>query len=549
MKRHSSDILFLALVFLVVLATTTLPYWLQARNAPSGTQFGGIVFALADQNTYLMWMRQAAEGQVVWRDLMTSDPHQPFYTNLMWLALGRMAGKPENLLLAYHAGRVVFSLLLLIAVYALLGALLKSPWERRVALLLIATGDGLCWVFFWLNRPGPAGVPVGTEAFAAPELLAWPSMALLPHFAAALAAMAGVFYFALAAYQRPARWAAYAAAGGLLLAVLAGFHVYDVVTVGVVLVAHWIVLWRAGQAGPHTLRALLLILAPGAAVTLLVGAMLARSPIGRAWQESNLMLSWSPLAYAVGLGIPLLVALADHKRLFHWREMTVAERLPPIWLLVSVPLLFTDGLIPFERRLMMGIQIPVVVLAATNWSKYVVPRWAPAGRAGATTLAWGILLALTWPGLALRINYYATQPASYLSEDFLALTRRLATLRPDGVLCRAPLGNWLPQLSGQPVYVGHGELTPGFLARREQVEQFFDPATTDQAQRKLLTQAGCWYVLAEREDRAALAGGLRQGWLEPVLALPGASLYQANPGPAYEQALLHGHRRPPVWLP
>ena len=61
-KRHRSDILFVALVFLVVLVTTALPYWLQARKAPAGQQFGGIIFAIGDQNTYLMWMRQAAEG-------------------------------------------------------------------------------------------------------------------------------------------------------------------------------------------------------------------------------------------------------------------------------------------------------------------------------------------------------------------------------------------------------------------------------------------------------------------------------------------------------
>jgi len=517
----------------VVLITTALPYWLQVRRAPSGEAFGGIIFAIGDQNTYLMWMRQAAQGQVWWRDLMTADPHEPFYTNLMWLALGRLAGGPARLLVAYHAGRVVFSLALLIALYALLGAVLKSRWERRVGLLLMATGEGLCWVFFGLNRPGPYGVPLGTEAFAAPELLAWPSMALLPHFAAALAAMAGVLYFALAAYRRPERWAVYAATGGLLLALLAGFHVYDVVTVGVVLGAHWVMARRVGKAGPHTLRALLVILAPGVVVTLLVGAMLARSPLGRAWGEANQMLSWSPLAYAAGLGIPLLVALADHRRLFHWREMSLAEMLPPIWLLVNVPLLFTDGLIPFERRLMMGLQIPVVMLAVMNWSRYVVPRWARSGRVAALAMAWLILPALTWPGLALRMNYYATQ-GDYVSRDFLALAGKLAELPPgQAVLCRLTPGNWLPRLTGQSVYVGHNELTPQAEGRKEQVQRFFEPSTTDQWRRGLLWESGCNYVLAEGKDREALATATRAGTeiLEVVEARPGASLYRVKLGP------------------
>ena len=506
MKRHLSDIIFIAVVFLVVVVTTTLPYWLQARHAPPGQHFGGLIFAITDQNSYLMWMRQAAQGQVFWRDLMTTDPHEPFYTNLLWLALGRLAGRPERLLLAYHAARIGLALVLLIALYALLGTVLRGPWERRVALLLIVFGDGLFWLFFRLHHLGPEGVAAGTEAFWAPELLAWPSLALLPHFVAGMAAMAGVFYLALAAYARPRRWGWYAGAGGLLLAVLAGFHVYDVVTVGAVLVAHALVVRRAGKAPPHALPALAVILAPGVVATLLVEIMLARSPLGQAWEHANLMLSWSPLTYAVGLGVPLIVALADHRRLFHWRDLSVAEMLPAIWLLVNVPLIFTDGIIPFERRLVMGMQIPVVMLAVATWGKYLVPRL------GRPLVGWAILLALTCPGLALRISYYATHP-DYVSDDFLAAAHTLAALPPgSGVLCRGALGNWLPQLTGQAVYVGHNELSPDARQRLAEVRDFFDPTTPDQERRALLVKSRCTYVLAAGDDRAALTGA----WLTPV---------------------------------
>jgi hypothetical protein len=525
MKRHLSDIIFIAVVFLVVLLTTSLPYYLQVRHAPAGEHFGGIIFAVTDQNSYLMWMRQAAEGHVLWRDLMTTDPHQPFYTNLLWLALGRLAGQPGNLLIVYHAARVLLSLLLLIAVYALLGTVFgrrgagKGPWERRAALLLLATGDGLFWMFFQFHQLGPAGVAPGTEAFWAPELLAWPSMALLPHFVAGMAAMAGVFYLALAAYQRPACWGWYAAAGGLLLAVLAGFHVYDVVTVGAVLVVHAIVTQRAGKAPPQLARALAVILAPGVVATLLVEMMLSRSPIGRAWEHSNQMYSWSPLTYAVGLGFPLLVALADHKRLFHWREMSVAEILPAVWLLVNIPLVFTDGIIPFERRLVMGIQIPVVMLAVANWGKYVAPRLERT-----PVIAWTLLLMMGWPGLLLRMNYLATH-ADYVSNDFLAAAQALGALPPgQGVLCRGPLGTWLPQLTGQAVYVGHNELSPDAPERQEEVREFFDAATTDQARRALLVKAHCNYVLAEGQERAALTGA----WLVPVERRGEVTLYRVG---------------------
>lgn len=534
MRRCLPDIFFLSVVFLVVLVTTSLPYWLQYRNTPEGQQFGGLLFVTSDPNSYLMWMRQAAAGQVFWRDLMTTDPHEPFYSNLLWLGLGRLAGRPEHLLLVYHGARVVFSLVLLLTLYALLGALLQSVWERRMALLLIATGDGLTWLFFGLNLPGPTGVPLGAESFSAPELLAWPSMALLPHFPAALAAMTGVFYLTLAAYQRPARWAAWAALGGVLLAVLAAFHVYEVLTVSAVLIVHWIMAYRTGKARPHTLRALLLVLAPGVVVTVLVGVMLARSPLGRAWGQANVMLSWSPLAYAVGLGIPLLVALADHRRLFHWREMTLAQMLPAVWVLVNVPLLFTGGLIPFERRLMLGLQVPVVVLAVANWGQYVVPRLAAVGsrshtpRTPALLVAWGVLLVATWPGLAMRLNYYSTQPA-YLDEDFLALAAKLAALPAgQGVLCRSGPGNWLPQLTGQAVYVGHNELTPHAEQRKAQAKAFFQVTTTDQWRRQLLAEARCTYVLAEGNDREGLVTAVATSLLEPVASLPRASLYRVN---------------------
>jgi hypothetical protein len=518
---------------MVVLVSTSLPYYTQWRSAPPGQQFGGLISSLSDQNTYLMWMRQAGEGHLLWRDLMTTDPHAPFYTNPLWLGLGALTRLGLSPLMVYHGARVAFMLLLLIALYALLGALLPRVAERRVALAMMATGEGLFWVFFWLNRPSGGLLPAGTAAFGAPELLAWPSMALLPHFTAALAGMVTVFYLALAAYRREESWRRYAGLGGLVLALVASFHVYDVVTVTAVLLVHWVMAFRAGKIPPHAHRALAAILLPGWAITILVGVMLQASPLGRAWSQANQMLSWSPFTYAVGLGVPLILALLDHRKLLHWRRMDLGQILVAVWLLVNGALLFTDGLIPWERRLMMGLQIPVVVLAVRNWGQYVVPRWmgVPAGRRGgaggmSAVLAWGILLLLVWPGLGLRIAYYGHQP-NYLSDDFRQVCARLETLpRDQGVLSDAVLGNWIPQLSGQSVYLGHKELTPHFLERRDQVQTFFELTTTDRARRELLATARCRWVVAEGEEREGLASAVAEGLLLPELSLPSVTLYR-----------------------
>ena len=537
LRSRQVGFLFVISVCLLVLVSTSVPYFLQWRGVPPGQHFGGLICHVRDQNCYLMWMHQAKDGHLVWQNLMTTDPHEPFVTSSLWLVLGWMARSGLSMLAVYHLSRAVLITAFLIAMYALLGALLHDSWQRRAALAIIALGSGVLWAFYALSLQWYGQAHAGTGAARIPELLAWPSMAAFPHFTAALAAMMTVYYLTLAAYRRRHLWLVYAGSGGLLLAVLASFHVYDVVTVTAVLIGHWLIARRTGKAPAHAVAVLLAIILPGVLTGGLFLWITNQSPIAKGWGSAVVLLSKSPFAYAVVLGLPLLLALADHRKILHWQKQDVSKLLVPAWLLTNALIIFTDGVIPFERRLVMGIQIPIVTLAVRNWAELVVPRlrafftkWISPGRqTAALWLPWAVLIVATWPDTALHTAVYGGltgRRAGYVSSDLLVACEHLEALPAgQGVLCERELGNWVPRFSGQAAYVGHWSLTPDCERRDQEVEQFFDPQADNQWRQGLLAGAHCNYVLARAEQRQALHTAVSSGLLVPELVTPTMTLY------------------------
>jgi hypothetical protein len=542
-STYRQDLLWLALLCLVLLVTTTVPYLIHAHLTPPGQRFTWAAGNVFDVNSYYMWMRQAAQGKLLWTDLMTADPHAPFFTSSFWLALGlvcRTGLAPE---LVFHLARGVFTVAFVLALWALLGQLLEQRAERWAAMWLITTGGGFMLLTFAVDSAflhqtwGP-----GTNGWQVTELLAWPSLCLYPHFAAALALMTCVFYLWLAALRRPRGWLGLALLAGLLHAVVGSFHLYDVVTISAVLIAHWFALRRTGQAPPQASRALLLILLPGVLAAGAIAELIGRSPIGQAWGKENVLLSVSPLCYALALGLPLLFALARPQRLVQWRGQSLAALFAPVWLLANVLIIYTDGFIPFERRLVLGIQIPLVVLAVQWFGSAGLPRvrgWlSRRGNLSASAvvwLPWVLLVLVTWPDTLARIPYHSFLTGTlggYVSQDLLSVCHYLEAQPPGpGVLCDYEVGNWIPRYSGQAVYVGHKQLTPDWIGREREVALFFLAEADDPLRAALLSRARCGYVLASGPERAALAPSLASGLLQPVVTTPSLTLYRVEAGP------------------
>jgi len=512
-------------VVLVALVTTTVPYAIVAHNTPPGQYFGGVIFNVQDQNQYYMWMRQAAEGQVLLSNQMMPEPHQPFFPNSFWWALGVLSRVADPAAVVQGA-RLLLVVAFVLVLWWFLGLVLADARQRRACLLLVVFGGGFIPIFSLLKISWDGGPPAGTSALNVLELLAWPSLAVYPHFVAALVLLLGMIGLCLQAFTAATRRHVHACSAGLLGAVVASFHLFDIATAVAVVGGYALVSKRAGCA-PRGVPALLaMVLGPGVIVTGLVAHSIAASPVGHQWSANNVMVSPSPFAVAVALGLPLLLALSDHRRILHWHEQSLRSLLAPTWLLANVLVAYTDAVIPFERRLLMGLQVPVAILAVQVWGERVVPAWerwrASQGPTAAlpAAVAWGVLVVLVLPQTFATGTMLAgrgrLQP-EYVSQNLVSLCQELPATPAGPILCEESIGSWLPRFTGRAVYVGHLFLTPHYQQRLKQMQAFFDPATRDDDRLATLRQSHCSLLLAERSQRPALEALLRQGVLVPLI--------------------------------
>ena len=238
------------------------------------------------------------------------------------------------------------------------------------------------------------------------------------------------------------------------------------------------------------------------------------------------------LTPVLGVGLlllPVALALFDHRRILHWSEQDLVALFLPAWLIGHALINFTDTLIPFERRMIMGLQIPLVVLAVQNWDGLVAPwlqdvggRWFGGQRAAVAlwllpdTALWGLVAAgVKGPEHVRTVDRDLLDACAVLYE------------RPDctGCLCNGESGNWVPRFSGRAVYAGHYAQTPRFGERCAEVARFFAAGTTETARRELLRRARCNYVLASTAEAAGLAPAVASGLLRVELRRPRCVLY------------------------
>ena len=138
---------FVVLFAFSLCIVSSIPFALGRRLSFPGTQFTGIWAFENDTNNYLAYAHQAASGQWLFHNPMTSEPHGNVFFNSEWLAMGKMAA-----LLRISVGDAMYILdllsvlLMCIAVYWLSAYLLASIFMRRLTLAAVMTGGGFGWL-------------------------------------------------------------------------------------------------------------------------------------------------------------------------------------------------------------------------------------------------------------------------------------------------------------------------------------------------------------------------------------------------------------------
>lgn len=116
-----------ALIAVVLIALTVIPYLIALANTPDGTLFSGHLLGLLDGFSYVAKTRLGLMGNWAFYIFYTTEPHDPVYlTFLPYMLPGQAlrlftdAGAPNTfttLIVTFHGLRVVFGLALIVVVY------------------------------------------------------------------------------------------------------------------------------------------------------------------------------------------------------------------------------------------------------------------------------------------------------------------------------------------------------------------------------------------------------------------------------------------------
>ncbi len=204
----------------LILFASSIPYLFGLLSTPDGQLYLGAQTNLDDHAVYAAWAKQAQEGRFLFENRFTTEDQPRLTINIYFLLVGNIA-KLVGVPAAMHLCRLVFGLLLLMALFRF-AARLSNETRKQIFALVIATAGAGIGFLLW-SRYGHTG-PIDVWQ---PEAFGFPSLMTNGLFCASLCLMLVVWENILVAKDS---WKP-VLPGAFATLILANIHTYDVLTI------------------------------------------------------------------------------------------------------------------------------------------------------------------------------------------------------------------------------------------------------------------------------------------------------------------------------
>jgi hypothetical protein len=498
-------------VSLIVLGLASLPYLVGALAAGPDRIFTGLQVNPLDGVSYLAKIRLGYNGEWLFRLLFTPEEGQGVFLFTYFIALGQLARIFSlPLIVVFHLARLIGGFALLWMIYQLIARVTDTIDLRRRAWWIVALSSGVGWLAALLGHGTASDLTI-------PESNTFYSLIANAHFALAAAIMIAMLILILEMRSFSIGRLALLTGLSLGLAIIQPFAPIAVYAIaGVTLLVLW---WRNVRArSSTTLRSAHAVSQPQIGRragrnahefprTQFIAAFIAglftvplllylysatqADAVLRAWSQQNLTPSPPPLDYVLGYGLLWIFAFFGARQA--WRRKTDWDVLLLSWILMTLPLLYAP--FPLQRRLSLGLHVPIGILGAIGLTEIVRAKWPRRALIGV------MLLTSLFIELALFGGALAHDPHIYLStNEAAALNWLQQNASPDAVVLASPeLGGFIPAFAGQRVVYGHPFETVD-AKRREQLVKDFFADTIDRAQ-VLQDNAVTYIVVGPRERK------------------------------------------------
>ncbi len=479
----SSERRWLIVSSIGVLILASLPYLIGVLSATPDRIFTGLQVNPLDGVSYLAKMRLGYHGEWLFHLTFTIEHGSGAFLFTFFIALGHLARLLNlPLMVIFHAARVIGGFVLLWMIYQLIARFTDSIALRYRMWWLVALSSGLGWIAALLGYGDSTDLTI-------PESNTFYSLIANAHFALATAIMIVMFLRVIETRRVAVRNVVWVSVLSLALAIIqpfAPFAVYAII--GTTL----LVMWRRDRVFPRSQFTAAFISGLITAPLLLYMYLATQSdPTLRMWSMQNQTPSPPVVDYLIGYGLLFILAMPGARlalqRRSDWDILLI------VWIVITIPMLYAP--IPLQRRLSLGLHIPIAMLAAQGLSRVIRGKWLRRAVMAATIpTSIFIVLVLIRGAVTHDPHIYVT------SDEAAALTWLQANAKPDAIVLAAPeTGTFIPAFAGQRVVYGHPYETVEAVRKKQLLSDFFAGRVDQSA---VLRDSHIDYVLLGPRERS-----------------------------------------------
>jgi hypothetical protein len=496
---NKSEISFVVIFSIITLSITFIPIIFGYIQQTDDLKFMGTISAM-DSNTYFDYMNQAREGKFIFINSYTSETMKPFLIRPLFWIMGLFTFFLPSIFV-WHLFRILLGFCFLFVSYLFISKIITDLFTRKIAFLFLCSSSGFGWlirVIYILTGKFFISGSVDSN----PEANSFVALNAPPHVVASMFLIVLTYYLFLKAIQSNSTKDYILA--GLSLMFLGFIHSFDIITI--IFITFIFLVYYFFRFKKIVFKSLIFYFF-GIIPFIYYSFLLFFNPIFSQWNKQNVIESPNPWGYIMGYGLLLLFALIYFFKWYSFEKILKADLylvLVLFWFFIN-PLFFYT---PFkiEARFVEGFHIPVVILAAIGFTMLYSKINIKKIKIPILVIVL-ILLSLSnifWIDRKIKEVDFTYNPttkfrnSAFLSYDKLELLDKLNDLPKGIVLSKYHLGNYIPRITGNKVFIGHWAQTINIDAKKQLYDQFIH--MNFESQKEFIEEHKIKYFIFEKDE-------------------------------------------------
>ncbi len=486
MSLSRKEYKFILFSYFLIFGIISTPYIWGYISEPDDFKFTGMTIGVSIIATSTDWMNQAKEGAWLFTTNRTHEAVPALFLNTLFLIMGLFAGFTGiSNIVTYWIFYIISVFGFFIILYYFVAFFFKEPIKRKTSFIIALTSAGfgfIFWItfkflnytpFFFSDR-----IPLSSRIFPIDLWLtdAIPFLTIYSSYIqqiASISLMLLIFmYFVKSLKCYELKYILYS---GILTLILCTFHLYDVVTIYVVLTV-FVIIKLMKKMNLQILKMYFGYISISISPMIFNFYAFILHPTFKEFTTFNLQLSPNPFSFVIGLGIPLILGIYYISRV-HLDDKKIFL---VVWTIVSLSMAYFP--LTVQRKFQLGLGIPLAILATYAIFEFVLPKF----KKHQQNIILIFLIFLMMPTNILWIvkESYKVNTHGYPGVDYPYYTHnldleaiewlRVNAGEKDIIFSGGITGGRIAGMVSKKVYWGGNDMTLNYQIKNQYVENFFN---------------------------------------------------------------------------